>query len=1225
MITNETTHDPASPNRFPQPGETFGRYRVLELLGQGGMGQIFRVRVSDQPDSAAVALKVIDTDRLSRTERLRFEREFELASRFRHPNLIEVYEFGSLHGVSYYTMEWVKGVDIDRAFGRERKMLGGGELPAAVVGWIDGVLSGLATLHDAGIVHRDLKPENILIDSNGVVKILDLGLASNLVPEQSMSRLTMPGVVLGTIHYMAPEQVIGADVGPRSDLYSLGVILYRWFSGKLPFDGPDPISVLGQILHEPPPLLELSMRVPQAAVELVGLLLKKNPEERPTSATEVRALWGQAFGQLSDSVERELVTPSLRALPLPPRFVGRNADMERAQNRLLDETANQGLAVVVRGSAGLGKTRFVTMLGDWAKRRRWKVLSAAASSLDTLPFQPLLEPMRASLSFGVPECLEAFRSDLAILLPELSLNDIPAETEYSPMRRYRLFEGMRRLLLYDRRKAEDPVTFVVLEGLQYAGSETLEFLHFLRQRQDSSQGARLLVVATFGIEEGSGELREPLDQILREPDRMFVDLGPLDRTCAKDLVLSMLGGGDLDEVSLRALYEQSEGNPLFLIEITRIFLDEGRLERLTREGGVVWKLNLPNLSRSSSSTVAVPDTLKEVVGRRLRPLSPEDRKLLKKAAFLGLRFPFALLAPLVGQPEREVFDALVDLTERGLVRAGKADGVFDFCNSVLPAVLLDSVSPEEKRLTHLEICRVAIGQGAASYDPFWLAWHYREAGEGSKALLYLKESADRALRSFSFAQACALGRELLASGEELAALGIPKDVVEEQYADALRCRGDLGQAQELYQELFHARSATNDFVRLRLRRKLSLVADAQGDSRRAFELLRQLWRELGLSPLEGTQGSASLLDLLKALSRRHWPSRAMGRVEALTPPQIAELMPAATELQRLLFFLRPPGWVQQAIQVAVVQRQVSRGTLKGPLDAALAQFHGAYLCLRLPRGWQAHTLKRIEAAVALLHDTPSSFQAIDLKRDLAYLYHLAGLPERGLDLIRDVLVDAERLGHLTTLPTAYGIAAAAMISMAEFEQARDYAWKGYHLAQAVNHRRDEVLTGCELLRSLIYLKRWDELDPLYQELGQESFQMFPYLRLLWTQARVEREIWEGLPQGLERAENLALEGLSLCVDLDELRYHRSSFHLLWLESRLKQVGKDAATDSDWRHYETKVRPFPHLRFRVKLMKMMWLLDLGSGDEARLLAQQLLERPECNRFRRALIKELLAGG
>lgn len=1190
------------------------------------MGQIFRVLPDDDPTASPMALKVIDSPNLSKIDRLRFEREFQLTSRFDHPNLVKVYEFGSYRGTTYFTMEWVKGVDINKAFEKALKEEGGGRMPPVAVKWLDDILAGLEVLHEAGIVHRDLKPENVLIDNNGRAKLLDLGLASHFKEAQSSSRLTLPGAVLGTVHYMSPEQVIGGDADVRSDLYALGVIVFEWFCGYLPFDGPDPLGVLGQILHEPVPPVQPRLSLPKSAIQLVERLLSRALDDRPASASQVRQLWKAAFTDLADSAELEMVAPSLEALPLPPRFVGRDELTEKAQRQLLDESC-QGLKVVFTGAAGMGKSRTLGELRDWAKRQRWKALHSVASPLDTLPFQPLLEPLRASLKFGIPASLASFRSELSLILPELIQDDVSVETELNPMRRYRLFEGMRRVLVHDRRKTDEPVTLLTLEDLQFAGDETLEFLHFLRQRQDFDGDKMLLVAATLGANiEDVEELGGRLQQTISSSDVALLNLGPLDPDSVRQLVLSMVGGGVLEEVSLRAFLSQSEGNPLFLIEMTRVFLEEGRLQRSHRNSREIWKLHLPGTSESSAASSKIPDSLKSVVARRLKPLSSDERELLKKAAFLGLRFNFSLLAALVNLPEAQTLDKLLHLAQKGLVKEGRGTDTFDFCNSVLPAVLLDAVTSAEKRQTHLQICEVALRNDADGSDPFWLAWHYREAGEEVQAVRHLLASADRALNSFSFAQAAALYREVLAEDDKLEKLQVNRFEIEEREADALRHRGDLQQAESTFRALLSSSRSMARVHRVRLQRKLASIKDAQGDPVQCLVILKRAWEDLGLQALDSLKGTWKLTTLLKALTVRDLRLSSASRVQKLSSEEAMEVGALAITLQRALFFVRPRSWVRQGVEVALVQRQVNRyfgGSEEGnSLASAQADFNGGYLCLRLPKAWQTQSLRLLTKAADKVLKAEDSFARLELIRDCGYLLHLAGRSSQGLELLVKGAEEAERIGHLTSLPIVYGMMVAINQSMGLYSEAEDAAWKGYHLALALENQRDLVFNRCELAMLLFAQERKEEAIAIKAELEDSHFKSFPYLQTLRARLEIEEQLSLKTVAAGQRALELCDKGLQLCREMDELRYLKCAFRVLRTRSLLLANEHCNIHKEHWLNLERRLRPFPHLRFDLKLLKLQWMAEMGEEKLVQIHAEKLLDRPECQTVHRQRISELV---
>ena len=1220
-----TTQSPpisAGDNHLPVVGERFGQFKVLDLLGRGGMGQIFRVLPHDDPTASPMALKVIDSSNLSKVDRLRFEREFQLTSRFNHPNLVKVYEFGSYRGTTYFTMEWVKGVDINRAFEKALKEEDETTLPAVAVKWVDDILAGLELLHESGIVHRDLKPENVLIDNNGRAKLLDLGLASHFKEIQSSSRLTLPGAVLGTVHYMSPEQVIGGEVDVRSDLYALGVMLYEWFSGSLPFDGPDPLGVLGQILHEPAPPLAPRLTLPKSAIQLVERLLARELDERPASASQVRKLWKASFTDLTDSAELEMVAPSLDALPLPPRFVGRRELTEKAQHRMLDE-GTQGLKVLFTGAAGMGKSRALQELRDWAKRQRWKALQTVASPLDTLPFQPLLEPLRASLRFGIPESLKSFKAELSLILPELMDDEVEIEPELNPMRRYRLFEGMRRVLVHARRQSEEPITLLTLEDLQFAGDETLEFLHFLRQRQDLEEDRRLLVAATLGAGEDLEEVTGRLAQTIHSEEVEALELGPLDPDSVRQLVLSMVGGGILEEVSLRAFLSQSEGNPLFLIEMTRVFLEEGRLQRTHRHGREVWKLQLPTASETSTSSTRIPDSLKSVVSRRLKPLSAEDRELLKKAAFLGLRFDFNLLAGLVKESEAAILNRLLQLASRGLLKEGRGTDTFDFCNSVIPAVLLDSVTATEKRQTHLQICKEAMQKDGS--DPFWLAWHYREAGEEVQAVRHLLASADRALHSFSFAQAAALYREVLAEEEFLEKLGVKRFEIEEKEADALRHRGDLSQAEMTFRALLRASEPLARVHRVRLQRKLASILDAQGDPLASLTTLKKAWEELGLQPLDSLKGSWKLTTLLKALTARELRLTSASQIQKLSDREAQEVGALAIRIQRTLFFVRPRSWVRMGVEVALVQRQVNRLFFSeddSSLASAQADFNGGYLCLRLPKGWQTQSLRLLNKAAEKVLAANDSFARLELLKDCGYLFHLAGRSERGLELLEQGAEEAERIGHLTSLPLIYSMIVAVKHSVGCFAEAEEAAWKGFHLATALENRRDLLLNRCQLVICLFQQDRRDEARALLDEIDDKQFEAFPYLVTMRTRVQLAEQFSIGGVEAGRKAIELCERGLQECREMDELRYFNCLFRVRRTESFLVANRHCDLRKEHWTNLERRLRPFPQLRFDLKLLKLRWMTEMGEESLVKLNADKLLKRPECRESHRRQIIELV---
>jgi eukaryotic-like serine/threonine-protein kinase len=273
-------------------GTKFDRYEIISPLGSGGMGQVYLAR--DTRLERKVALKLLLEERTKDDQRLlRFEQEARAASALNHPNIITIYEIGDFDSTHFIATEFIEGLTL-------RKILAEGKMP--VIAALDvaiQVASALSSAHEAGIVHRDVKPENVMLRRDGIVKVLDFGLAK-LTEEGQGDRETRgqgehsqlatdPGTVMGTATYMAPEQARGWRVDARADIFSLGVMLYEMVSGRPPFDGPTPIDVMTQVLErDPRPLTSFSYGAPVELQRIIGKAMRKDREERYQT---IKDLW----------------------------------------------------------------------------------------------------------------------------------------------------------------------------------------------------------------------------------------------------------------------------------------------------------------------------------------------------------------------------------------------------------------------------------------------------------------------------------------------------------------------------------------------------------------------------------------------------------------------------------------------------------------------------------------------------------------------------------------------------------------------------------------------------------------------------------------------------------------------------------------------------------------------------------------------------------------------
>jgi serine/threonine protein kinase len=272
-------------------GKTISHYTVVEALGAGGMGVVYRAH--DLHLDRDVAIKVLPSE-LPRSEkaRLRFRREATSASALNHPNIVTIYEVSNDGPTDFIVMEYVRGATI-AALVKSRSLT-----VEEVLHYSMQIADALTKAHAVGVIHRDLKPGNIMVTEDGLIKVLDFGLAKLVrepdkaeVADQQKTKeftLTQPGMVTGTMYYMSPEQARGDTVDARTDIFSLGTVIFEMLTGKLPFTGTNSMQVLHSLHFSPPRnLSELRVEVPPELVSLIGRMLEKEPEKRVQTMAEV--------------------------------------------------------------------------------------------------------------------------------------------------------------------------------------------------------------------------------------------------------------------------------------------------------------------------------------------------------------------------------------------------------------------------------------------------------------------------------------------------------------------------------------------------------------------------------------------------------------------------------------------------------------------------------------------------------------------------------------------------------------------------------------------------------------------------------------------------------------------------------------------------------------------------------------------------------------------------
>ena len=339
-------------------GKKLGPYEILAPLGAGGMGEVYRAR--DTRLGREVAVKVLPALSAGSAEAMqRFEREAQAVAALSHPNVLSLHDFGNEDGVSYAVMELLEGETL-------RERLGSAAIPPRkAVDYAQQMARGLAAAHDRGIVHRDLKPDNVFLTRDGIVKILDFGLArpaderSSSASGSQGASLTASGTVVGTPGYMSPEQIRGKPVDQRSDLFALGVILYEMLTGTRAFQGENAVETMMAVLQTDPPL-SAGRGVPPELSEIVLHSLEKSPEDRFQSARDLAfALQREpsspkAGASTTTSGAGHSLVASIAVLPF--RNMSTGADAEYFSDGMTEEIINalagiEALQVASRTSA----------------------------------------------------------------------------------------------------------------------------------------------------------------------------------------------------------------------------------------------------------------------------------------------------------------------------------------------------------------------------------------------------------------------------------------------------------------------------------------------------------------------------------------------------------------------------------------------------------------------------------------------------------------------------------------------------------------------------------------------------------------------------------------------------------------------------------------------------------------------------------------------------------
>lgn len=669
-----------------------GPYRVIRPLAQGGMAAVFEVQ--DPTTKERVALKLLTHRGLAMP---RFAREFRALTRLDHPNIVRVYRYGSHEGSPFLTMELLDGQPV-QAYAKSVGRPGRPRRTREVLRITALVADALSYLHARGIVHRDLKSANVLVLRDGRLKVLDFGTAHIATAGEVITRA---GEFVGTFAYASPEQITGGAVDARSDLYSLGALLYRLCTGRRVFEADTPHGLARKHIEEVPrPPRELVPALPQPVEDLILRMLCKDPAERPQSAQEVANLIRGRARRPEDSGALTLNTPKL---------MGREAEIARAQSWM--DNAAPGEALLVVGARGSGRQRSLNAIIAEARSRSWRVFDGAFTGQPGLgAFAEQVESAWTTL----PPQDRTRLGDASYWLEKAGEGPLDGAEEQQ-----NLDESLFSILCARQRRDAAPL-ILALGNLHRAPPVALRALATLRARMREAQVHLLILGSCTDLSDApAGTVRT------RFPNGHRLNLGPLEPEQVGLMVQQMLGGAVPPPQLTETIHRATGGLPGFVEEVVRALVEQGSLKPFHTGGTLTWV-------DTSDGEIAIPGSAREAITFRLDGLGREETRVLEALAIAGGRSELAELAFALDL-EPSALQATVDeLTQQHILRCAEEQGreTWSFHLSMTRELVLERVRPSRRNLLRRRLAEVMATAAPSAHKITLLA----SAGQSDQAL-----------------------------------------------------------------------------------------------------------------------------------------------------------------------------------------------------------------------------------------------------------------------------------------------------------------------------------------------------------------------------------------------------------------------------------------------------------------------------------------------------------
>jgi serine/threonine protein kinase/tetratricopeptide (TPR) repeat protein len=857
-------------------GFVVDRFEAVRRVGAGGMGLVFEA--IDRETNAHVALKSLRT--LSGDAVLRFKDEFRALSDVRHPNLVRLGELFQEGGQWFFTMELVEGthflahvrpgdykngkrvakeavsvsdaVTLDKVEGASaaapaappHRGLGFDEVRLRAA--LKQLALGLSALHAADRLHCDIKPSNVLVTKTGRVVILDFGLVVDT------SRNEGPDHVAGTISYMAPEQAGMKPLGPESDWYAVGVVLYQALTGQLPLVGKGQELLARKQVVEPPPPGSVVSGLPEDLASLCVELLRIDPTKRPSGAEILRRLDVEAPTSMPTSLGRGST------------FIGRRDELATLRRALADTRERGAVSMFLYGESGVGKSaltrRFTDMVA--ADVADALLLAGRCHERESVPYKAvdgvvdalvryfskhagaearLIPPTERGLLGQVFPVMRRIEAVARAPRPTLS------EVDPQVLRR-RVFGAFRSLLA---KLAERHPLVLVVDDLQWADADSLALLAELIRAPGAPH---LLFVGTVRTGSFEGRAFRAIEQLAAgtSGDTRVIELGPLPAAEAHALATTLLHSKGIEGGAAARIAAEAKGHPLFIDELVRRAIGG-------RDGGAM--------------------RLDQAIWARIGELDGPERELTKVIALAGAPLRQETVAAALDMAFPTVEHHLATLRSANLVRTQgtrRTDRVEPYHDRVREAVVAQLAEPE-RRFLH---GRIALALEASNdVDPEALAMHWRGAGDPARATREAERAARESMEKLAFDRAARLFQLALELSPRTGAAAVAIHV---ELAEAL---ANAGRSKHAAEVLLRTAAWAQGGEALELRRRAAEQFLRGGHIDEAMEAFGSVLDAIGMDMPKTTRSALASLVVRRAQVRL----RGLGykaRKEAEVPPDL---------------------------------------------------------------------------------------------------------------------------------------------------------------------------------------------------------------------------------------------------------------------------------------------------------------------------------------------------